>query len=79
MLYSLYFVALQCDESCDERSGLWQDDPDAWQWTAQFAIAGLGAVAALYALWAALTGRRALPALLVAATSWSAWWIWVSP
>src|SRR3954451_3160611 len=39
--YALVFAALTCDESCDDRSSAWRDNPDAWQWLGQF---GLGRV-----------------------------------
>ena len=42
-----YWFALTCDEGCDDRSSLWRDDPDAWQWDAQFVLAVVAVGAAL--------------------------------
>jgi hypothetical protein len=30
----LLVAGFACDESCDDRSSSWHDNPDAWQWSA---------------------------------------------
>jgi hypothetical protein len=76
---ALLAAGLTCDESCDDRSTLWRDNPDAWQWDGQFALAGLAALCALYALVAAVRGRGgAWPALGVSAVVWACWWSFLS-
>ena len=70
-------AGLACDESCDDRSSRWRDDPGAWQWDliAVFAFGGaLLAGAALFAM--ALERRRlALWALVGAVIAEGAGWV----
>lgn len=60
--------------TCDDRSTAWRDNPDAWQWDAHLAVAGVATLCALYALWAGITRRRVVPALAAAALLWLTWW-----
>jgi hypothetical protein len=48
---------LTCDEGCDDRSRLWRDNPDAWQWSA-LAWLGAGCFALCVAFAVSLAGRR---------------------
>jgi CBS domain containing-hemolysin-like protein len=45
LLLAWVLAALTCDESCDDGGSGWTDNPDAAQWTIQFAIAGAALVA----------------------------------
>src|SRR3954447_1814706 len=76
--YALVFAALTCDESCDDRSSAWRDNPDAWQWLGQFGLAAFAALASIYALVAALRRRRVSHALIASAVAWAAWWAFLS-
>jgi hypothetical protein len=49
--------ALTCDEGCDDRSHLWRDNPDAWQWSA-LAWLGAGCFALCVAFAVSLAARR---------------------
>src|SRR6187455_1673184 len=50
-------LGLQCDESCDDRSTRWPDDPDAWQWTL-LGCAGIACLFIAVALLVAVAMRR---------------------
>ena len=53
-----------CGGSCLE-NGLWQEDPDAWQWTAQLGIVAAGCVLLLVGGYFASTGKRAIGLALI--------------
>jgi ABC-type dipeptide/oligopeptide/nickel transport system permease subunit len=79
-LIALVINGLSCDESCDEGSGDWHDDPDAWQYDIQFVIA-LGVLGiAFAALVLATRGRLREAGYAAAATVVGAagWWIFVA-
>jgi hypothetical protein len=50
VLASLFFAGMACDESCDPTSGLWRDNPDAWQWNMLWVISGFGLLCAMAAV-----------------------------
>ena len=71
---ALIVAALTCDESCDDRSSSWRDNPHAWQWDAQLGLAALATLASIWALAAAIRRRSPWPPLAVSAVAWAAWW-----
>lgn len=75
---ALIFAALTCDESCDDRSSAWRDNPDAWQWTGQLGLAAFAALASIWALVAAIRRRSPWPAVAVSAVAWGGWWVWLT-
>jgi hypothetical protein len=77
LLFSLIVWGLTCDESCDDRSSLWQDDPDAWQWTAQAIVAAAGFVAVISALVFVLVRsyRSAMVAMSLGSGAYATWGI----
>jgi hypothetical protein len=50
VLASLFLAGMSCDESCDPTSGLWRDNPDAWQWSLLWIISGIGLLCAMAAV-----------------------------
>ena len=76
--FALIVAALTCDESCDDRSSAWRDNPEAWQWTAQLGLAAFAALASIWALVAAIRRRSPWPPLAVSAVAWAAWWGFVT-
>ena len=80
LFLAFYFFALECDESCDDRSSLWMDDPDAWQWDAQFALAAAAVAAGLAGALLLFrregrTGAWLFGAGVVGCLAWAAWMI----
>ena len=79
MLFAAGIVAaLTCDESCDERSTAWRDDPGAWQWDAQLVLAVAAAGTMLAgALLMSRSDRGSAAGIfaagVVAALAWAAW------
>jgi hypothetical protein len=65
----LLVAGFACDESCDDRSTAWRDNPDAWQWSA-LGLLGAGCFVLCVAFAASLASRRPWlsAALLMAAT-----------
>jgi subtilisin family serine protease len=76
--FALIVAALTCDESCDDRSSAWRDNPDAWQWTGQLGLAAFATLASIWALVAAIRRRSPWPAVAVSAIAWATWWIWLT-
>lgn len=78
---ALVHFGYRCDESCDEpalpefRTGLWWHSRDAWQWTAQLGLAGLGFAAAVGVVhWAGQDRyKHATAALFACAALFAVW------
>lgn len=79
LLTALYFAALQCDETCESKSG-WQADQGAWQWQAQLVIALVGIAASAVGVRRAWRGAWGAfwPAAAIAVPSYAAWAVFVS-
>src|SRR5262245_16612971 len=50
VLASLFFAGMASDGRCDPGSGLWRDNPDAWQWDLLWIISGTGLLCAMAAV-----------------------------
>jgi hypothetical protein len=87
LLVALVFLALRCDENCDEglvasaRGGHWWDKMDAWQWYAQFGVvlAGSLAVGAAFVLTLRRRYDLAPRVLLAGAACFLVWAVFLSP
>jgi hypothetical protein len=87
VLVAYAFIALKCDENCDEslvpaaRSGDWWHTQDAWQWWAQMFVALGGFIAGAAALSCVVRRqyRRGTGWLLVAAACFGVWAGFVAP
>jgi hypothetical protein len=65
VLLSLFVAGMTCDEGCDPTSGLWRDNPDAWQWHAFLDLSVIGLVCTIAAV--AFAFRDRVQAAAVAA------------
>lgn len=77
-LLAYYAYQRRCGDGCSEPPPWWRD-PDAWQWTAQVAVAAGGLFAAVLATYLAVNRRRAAwSAIAGSLTLYLGWWYLIS-
>jgi hypothetical protein len=78
---ALIVAGLRCHDRCDEAGDEWHQHVDAWQWEAQFGVAGLGLAAVCVACWLAAERRyrRASATMAISAASWGFWAALLAP